>query len=1335
MGIARPCRRGSPLVVLTFLACGLSLAIAIAASQSLPSNSFATRYEQALTETLQLTPQLKEIYRATRLRDAVPDVDDDENDDIGEENGSRRQLKDAPKKQFGLNPPPLNSGPSMADVNNSFFRFDSVTPNAVVDWRQTMYISPIQRQYQCASCWAIAAVDSISMMWAINTNSLPAILSPQQFALSLHNVSHRSKAVLSRLTSFLAASFSHIAFFLPSPLFPPQITGWELVPPYSAQALMKAVSMQPVVAFLSGSAQDFQQYNSRGQLKIYDGLCTTDINHAVLVVGYNYTGSSLAGSYWILKNTWFNTWGDGGYMYLAMSPDVRGKCGIHAYVAFRHPVNPLPPTPSIPPFPFRLPRSIPAMYPVYYPSGPQPVKMNNGPISRADDGNDGRWWMRAFTAAADACSGINPCGAGRCYTRAGMARCDCSAVAGMVEVTGVPTSKCVPRNPCSSRGQYNPCGSGTCVNPGDGTYSCQCPTGYAIGAASDGTQTCVGVAGGPASFLAYPTVPGDSCSSVAAAFGLTTAALTALNPFLNCSFAYLPPSLVLTVANASSTAASPSAPLCTATYTVQPNDTCTTLANTFFAGSLSALRAANPLTCTTSRFFLYPAQVTKAFFLLFSSLCFLFSTKPQFADMHHHLSRLPVPPLAGHLHGNQLALLTGSRSRAPVRADIHHSGGRHVSVCGIHVCHQPGRLHGSQQRALVHHCPPRGVVRLRRAQEHPGASREGTAGSQDCQAVRSSGIRAAGSLLWLEFCLGTFLRWNFPLASCTMPSPARLGELHEMARMVLQGCCLTASPSLAAVSPSFPMTDDSELHGMVRGAAGRQLPQHLERRQPHRVHLPCYQPRHPGNTSRCAFIHVLVRHSLASLPFLPSSANAASLLHHLPFLPHGSSAHHSCSPVPYTPPPLQCQAPYLQVGQKVCINSPLLASLLTASSTSFSLYTVQPNDSLALISSRFITRCTTSSVSPAAIAAANNILETSPLVANTQLIIPCDARVGILDCGCAQSLPVCGADYVTYPSYCDALCNYALPVIQDGVCTGCNAACTGRTGLAPAAGYGCTWSTCPYPNWKCCAVEQTVCENVCRATRDTLGGTTTQMQSNYDSCYSQCITEAIMAISRSHTISLIAALLLLAACHADAAPTVAQFRAELNALKAVLVKTKEYSAFGKGVDKMHTGHKSDTTRDTASPALAYPLILSSPFSPPQPIPPSPLWTVKYPDAQLPQLFNTTLLVPTNKAVYGVGMKTLQNTTAMEAIGKFNVLQRQFTAAQLRNLKPNTLLRTKAPTDLLQRYLSVGANAGKAVLGPRNATAAVQGVVLFPDLYTGKFLKAHGLSVFFRPKGY
>ncbi|GJP41215.1 hypothetical protein CLOM_g885 [Closterium sp. NIES-68] len=671
---------------------------------------------------------------------------------------------------------------------------------------------------------------------------------------------------------------------------------------------MKAVSMQPVVAFLSASAQDFQQYNSRGQLKIYDGLCTTDINHAVLVVGFNYTGAGLAGSYWILKNSWFNTWGDAGYMYLAMSPDVRGKCGIHA---------------------------IPAMYPVYYPSGPQPVKISNGPITRADDGYDGRWWMRLYPTSLDACSGINPCGAGRCYTRAGMARCDCSGLAGMVEVAGVPTSKCVARNPCTTRGLNNPCGSGTCVNPGDGSYSCQCPAGYAIGASSDGTQTCVGVASSTTTAVAYPTVPGDSCSSVAAAFGLSTAALAALNPFVNCALAFLPPGFLLSVSNATSSS-SPSTPLCIATYSVQPGDTCSSLASTFFSGSLAALRAANPLTCTTARFYLYPAQI----------IC--------------------------------TATTTLSSASA---VDVPQCGQTYTAVAG-----------------------------------------------DTCPSVATK----------FAISLSSFMALNNALS------------------------CATSIPVGSYV---------------------------------------CVAPKSSQTAVNCTAWYAVLQGDNC-----PNIWNAANLTEST-FLAIN--------------PGIRCQAPYLQVGQKVCINSPLLASLLTTSNTSYSLYTVLPGDSLALISSKFITRCTSSSVSPASIAAANNILETSALTANSTLIIPCDARVGILDCGCAASLPVCGADYVTYPSYCDALCNYALPVIQDGACSGCNAACTSRVGLAPTAGYGCTWSTCPYPNWKpldsdctilqgdapgkCCAVEQTVCENVCMATRDTLGGTSTQMQTNYDSCYSQCM--------------------------------------------------------------------------------------------------------------------------------------------------------------------------------------------------------------------------------------
>ncbi|CAI5947515.1 unnamed protein product [Closterium sp. NIES-65] len=112
-----------------------------------------------------------------------------------------------------------------------------------------------------------------------------------------------------------------------------QITGWELVPAFNAMALMKAVSMQPVVAFISASTSDFAMYKSRDVLRIYDGVCLTEVNHAVVVVGFNYTGPDLKGSYWIIKNSWYTTWGDRGYMYLAMTPDVRGKCGILSYVS------------------------------------------------------------------------------------------------------------------------------------------------------------------------------------------------------------------------------------------------------------------------------------------------------------------------------------------------------------------------------------------------------------------------------------------------------------------------------------------------------------------------------------------------------------------------------------------------------------------------------------------------------------------------------------------------------------------------------------------------------------------------------------------------------------------------------------------------------------------------------------------------------------------------------------------------------------------------------------------------------------------------------------------
>jgi C1A family cysteine protease len=81
-----------------------------------------------------------------------------------------------------------------------------------------------------------------------------------------------------------------------------------------------ALSQQPVSIAIEADQREFQLYKSG----IFTGNCGTKLDHGVLLVGYGV-------DYYLVKNSWGLSWGDGGYIKLGASPEFNngdGQCGL-----------------------------------------------------------------------------------------------------------------------------------------------------------------------------------------------------------------------------------------------------------------------------------------------------------------------------------------------------------------------------------------------------------------------------------------------------------------------------------------------------------------------------------------------------------------------------------------------------------------------------------------------------------------------------------------------------------------------------------------------------------------------------------------------------------------------------------------------------------------------------------------------------------------------------------------------------------------------------------------------------------------------------------------------
>ncbi|XP_074274063.1 fruit bromelain-like [Silene latifolia] len=192
-----------------------------------------------------------------------------------------------------------------------------------VDWRLEGAVTPVKRQSICESCWAFSSIAALEGIYKLTTGKLVSF-SEQELVDCVPNYGcnpGRMRDAYSYIKDngiFTEQEYPYVGKLGQCK------TGKNLVKikGYASVSggvgpLIQILNQQPVSVAIDDNSVGFLNYAGG----IYDGGCGTKLNHAVTVIGYG-TDDASGKDYWIIKNSWGETWGENGFMRLLRDENV-----------------------------------------------------------------------------------------------------------------------------------------------------------------------------------------------------------------------------------------------------------------------------------------------------------------------------------------------------------------------------------------------------------------------------------------------------------------------------------------------------------------------------------------------------------------------------------------------------------------------------------------------------------------------------------------------------------------------------------------------------------------------------------------------------------------------------------------------------------------------------------------------------------------------------------------------------------------------------------------------------------------------------------------------------